>query len=85
MVEALKVRCSAAEQKVAEKGREIEALQSQIKDLNSQLSLITSKYESLKAGMAQGETREELASQKDKYLALVREIDDCIRLMQHGR
>ncbi|MCF0180567.1 MAG: hypothetical protein HUJ97_10050 [Bacteroidales bacterium] len=85
LVDSLMVRCTNAETKLAERDSEIENLKARIKDLETQKQEITSKYESLKAGAINGMNPEDMAGLKDKYLALVREIDDCISLMQHGR
>ena len=85
LVDSLMVRCTNAEEKVAERDEEIKNLKAQISQLEAERAEITSKYESLKAGAARGVTPEDVAGLKDKYLALVREIDDCISLMQHGR
>ena len=86
LVACLKERCSIAERKVEQQKEEIEGLNSRISELEALNKDITSKYESLQAGLAQGGgSPEELANLKDRYLALVREIDDCIGLMQHGR
>lgn len=85
LVACLKERCSIAERKIEQQKSEIADLKNRISELESQKIDITSKYESLQAGMAHGGSAEEITSLKDRYLALVREIDDCIGLMQHGR
>lgn len=85
LVMALKERCSSAERKVAQQQQEIADLNQRIHDLEALNKDLTSKYHSLQTGMTQGRTAEEVSELKDRYLALVREIDDCISLMQHGR
>lgn len=85
LVVRLKERCSIAEQKIEQQKQEIADLNSRIDQLEALNQEITSKYQSLKAGMATGESPDEVSALKDRYLAMAREIDDCIRLMQHGR
>ena len=85
LVACLKERCSIAERKVEQQKHEIADLNARIEELETLNKEITSKYQSLQTGMAQGGSAEELSGLKDRYLALVREIDDCISLMQHGR
>ena len=85
LVNSLMVRCANAEQKIAERDAYIETLKAQIAALELEKTGVASKYECLKAGAAQGVNPDDVAGLKDKYLALVREIDDCISLMQHGR
>lgn len=85
LVICLKERCSIAESKLEQQKTEIESLQKQIAKLESDNREIMSKYKNLQTGMTQGRSAEEISELKEKYLALVREIDDCIRIMQHGR
>lgn len=84
LVDALKVRCSLAETRLQDRENEIVNLKAQVETGKTQLSKLTEKYESLKMGMVAADA-DGLSQMKDNYLALVREIDDCIRLMQYGR
>lgn len=85
LVMALKERCSSAERKIAQQQQEIADLNQRIAELETLNKDLTSKYQNLQAGMTQGRSTGEISELKDRYLALVREIDDCISLMQHGR
>lgn len=85
LVNSLMVRCTNAEEKLAERDLEIKNLKAQLEALNAEKTELTSKYNNLKEGTIQGQNPEDVARLKEKYLALVREIDDCINLMQHGR
>ena len=85
LVACIKERCSIAERKIEQQKQEIAQLNSRIAELEALNEEITSKYQSLQAGMTMSGSAEEVSALKDRYLALVREIDDCIGLMQHGR
>lgn len=85
LVNSLMVRCTNAEEKLAERDLEIKNLKAQVEALNAEKTELTSKYNNLKEGAIQGQNPEDVTRLKEKYLALVREIDDCINLMQHGR
>jgi len=85
LVNSLMVRCTNAEEKLAERDLEIKNLKAQVEALNAEKTELTSKYNNLKEGTIQGQNPEDVTRLKEKYLALVREIDDCISLMQHGR
>lgn len=85
LVACIKERCSIAERKIEQQKQEIAQLNSRIAELEALNEDITSKYQSLQAGMTMSGSAEEVSALKDRYLALVREIDDCIGLMQHGR
>ena len=86
LVACIRERCSIAENKVEQQKLEIARLNSSIEQLEASNKEITSKYQSLQAGMASGcGSAAEVSALKDRYLALVREIDECIKLMQNGR
>lgn len=84
LVTCLKERCSIAENKIEQQKQEIEDLNNRIGQLEALNKELASKYQSLQEGMVLSSNSEEVTSLKDRYLALVREIDDCIGLMQHG-
>lgn len=86
LVACIVERCKIAENKVEQQKQEIAMLNSRIAQLEADKKEITSKYKSLQAGMTiGGGSAAEVSALKDRYLALVREIDECIELMRHGR
>jgi len=77
-VELLKRRCEAAEARVAElNGQKLQS-QLRVAELEQSNRELASKYKSLQAGTAMGQSASEMASLKGKYLTMIREIDDCI-------
>ena len=77
-VELTKARCKTAEaeanllrDKLAEKQFRIEELEKQNQELSQ-------KYQGLQAGTANGASPEEIATLRDRYLAMIREIDLCL-------
>lgn len=60
---------------VAEQKKQIESLEI----LNQQLE---TKYRNLQIGMAAGHSPEEVESLKSRFMAMVREIDDCIAKLE---
>lgn len=60
---------------VAEQKKQIEGLEI----LNQQLE---TKYRNLQIGMAAGHSPEEVESLKNRFMAMVREIDDCIAKLE---
>lgn len=77
-VELLKQRCVAAESRVSDLMSQKLQSQVRITELEMQNRELVSKYKNLQAGTASGRSNEEMTELKNRYLALIREIDDCI-------
>lgn len=82
LIVTLEERCTALRNqntellnRVAEQRKQIEGLES----LNQQLE---TKYRNLQIGMSAGHSPEEVASLKNRFMAMVREIDDCIAKLE---
>lgn len=91
LVSALKARCTAAEARVESLRRELEEAQAHSRTLEEALRDVTTRYENLQAGLTAGGSgegtdpeavRASARVQRDRYLALVREIDDCIAKLE---
>lgn len=72
---ALKIQNADLRNLVAEQKKQIEGLEI----LNQQLE---TKYRNLQIGMAAGHSSEEVESLKNRFMAMVREIDDCIAKLE---
>ena len=96
LVAALEERCTAAEAREASLRNELERAQAHGDETEAQLRAVTARYENLQAGLRAdghalldggaagcGEAVEAaVRAQRDRYLALVREIDDCIARLE---
>lgn len=80
----LEERCAKAEVKLAQCEESLKLKQQQIVQLEAECQAISSKYQSLQSGMTQCGTTEEVTLLKERYLAMVREIDDCIAKLETG-
>lgn len=74
----LKQRCKTAEEELTAQ-RQANADQeeeiSQLKQANQELA---DKYKRLQAGVSMGSSAEEIEELRDRYLAMIREIDLCL-------
>lgn len=77
-------RCIAAESRATELEVALAGRDATIATLKQQLADVTSKYHSLQSGMTQVQDPAQVAELKERYLAMVREIDDCISTLQNG-
>ena len=77
-IERLKQRCVNAETAVAALSIENRLQKQQIAKLTDDNKAITEQYQNLKAGTANGASPEEVEQLRNRYLAMIREIDDCI-------
>ncbi|MBQ0056235.1 MAG: hypothetical protein KBT20_01150 [Bacteroidales bacterium] len=80
----LKERCVAAEKKVALLEQKSQSDEAKIVQLEQQNKDITEKYQNLMAGAATATSPEEIERLRNRYLAMIREIDDCIEKL-NGR
>lgn len=58
--------------------------QQRIDQLTQQNQLLTEQYRDLRAGTANGASAEEIEALKARYVAMIREIDECIEKL-NGR
>lgn len=84
MVDAIMERCAKAESRVVELEAEVEQHKTRIAELEKANGELTSRYNDLKAGLSQGQSPEEVARLKDRYLAMISEIDECIAKLEHN-
>lgn len=89
LVSALEARCTAAEAREASLRRELDEAQVRGHELEERLREVTARYENLQSGLGAGGERADgeaarasVRAQRDRYLALVREIDDCIAKLE---
>jgi len=77
-IELLKQRSLQAEARVAELEQLQAEQQDQYKALEEQNQALTEKYQNLQAGAAAATTPNEIEDLRNRYLAMIREIDECI-------
>lgn len=80
----LKKRCLDAEARVAELEQQHNDQQERIERLEAEKLALTENYQNLKAGAANVATGEEIEELRSRYLAMIREIDECIERL-NGR
>lgn len=80
----LKKRCLDAEARVAELEQQHNGQQERIERLEAEKLALTENYQNLKAGAANVATGEEIEELRSRYLAMIREIDECIERL-NGR
>ncbi|MBR0036134.1 MAG: hypothetical protein IJP70_00670 [Bacteroidales bacterium] len=74
----LKQRCLDAEARVAElEGQQAEQ-QEAMQRLEEENRIWSEKYQNLKAGAVSAASSEEIEDLRNRYLAMIREIDECI-------
>lgn len=83
-IELLKQRCISAENQMAELTSQKLQSEARVAELEAQNSELVSRYKNLQAGTASCSSNEEMTELKNRYLALIREIDDCIEKL-NGR
>lgn len=92
LVSALEARCTAAEARETSLRQTLEEERARNKTLKETLYEVTSRYENLQVGLGAGSSdvttaesvRVSVRVQRNKYLALVREIDDCIAKLERS-
>lgn len=77
-IELLKQRCISAEATVAALSIENRVQQHRIEELTQDNQRLDEQYHDLIAGTSTGASPEEIERLRDRYLAMIREIDDCI-------
>lgn len=77
-IQLLKVRCINAETECDRLNAENQEKQSKITELEKENQELNDKYQGLKTGTIQGATVEEVENLRDRYLAMIREIDLCL-------
>lgn len=77
-IELLKERCINAETEVARLKAENQENQIKIGELEKANQELNDKYISLQAGATQTVSAEEVENLRDRYLAMIREIDLCL-------
>lgn len=86
LTEQLKMRCQAAESQVADLQRQLDEQRADIERLKADKETLQTKYDNLQTGLAAtAGNPEQVALLKQKYLAMVSEIDACIATLQHGQ
>lgn len=86
LTELLKTRCQEAESQVADLQRQLDEQQAVIEQLRADKEALQTKYANLQTGLAAtAGNPEQVALLKQKYLAMVSEIDACIATLQHGQ
>lgn len=77
-IQLLKERCINAETEVARLKEENQAKQDAICELEKANQELTDKYHGLQAGTVQCASAEEVENLRNRYLAMIREIDLCL-------
>ena len=77
-VDQLKARCIASETKLAEQQQINQEQQEQIFALQQANQELADKYQHLQAGAINGTSAEEIENLRNRYLAMIREIDLCL-------
>ncbi len=77
-IQLLKVRCIDAETEVARLKTENQEKQSKISELEKENQELNDKYLGLQASAVKGASPEEVENLRDRYLAMIREIDLCL-------
>lgn len=77
-VELLKERCITAETECNRLQEETQNQQNRIGELEKANRELNEKYQNLQAGTVQGASTEEVKILRDRYLAMIREIDLCL-------
>lgn len=77
-VETIKQRCLKAEAQVAELEADKAGMQERTRQLEEENRILTEKYQNLRAGTASVASAEEIEDLRSRYLAMIREIDECI-------
>ena len=77
-IEVLKERCIKAETECKRLQEENQTQQNRIGELEKINQELNEKYRSLQAGTIQGASAEEVKNLRDRYLAMIREIDLCL-------
>ena len=77
-VEWLKKRCVKAEQEAAALNQQLQEQQTRMEELEKSNQELTEKYNGLQAGTVTGASAEEISKLRDRYLAMIREIDLCL-------
>lgn len=86
LIARLKERCTEAEVRAENLQKIIDEQHSRIAQLEAEKAEIDMRYHNLQLGMAATENKDEQINQlKEKYLAMVSEIDACIATLQHGQ
>ena len=76
-------RCTEAEARVTDLQRQVEDLQAQLKGLEAEKDELNMRFQHLQTGLAAtGRDPEQVALLKERYLAMVSEIDACIAKLQ---
>ena len=79
-VELLKGRCIVAEEEATRLKKANQEQQAHIAELEQANQKLTDKYQNLKAGTATGgASAEEIQNLRNRYLAMIREIDLCLQ------
>lgn len=77
-IDLLKQRCIAAETEVTQLKQSQQVQQERIAELEQTNRELTDRYNNLQAGTASGTSAEEIESLRNRYLAMIREIDLCL-------
>ncbi|MCR5394304.1 MAG: hypothetical protein K6E86_02800 [Bacteroidales bacterium] len=78
LVKLTMTRCQKAEDTVQSLRQQLEEQQTRIETLETANKELTDKYQGLRAGTAMGATTDEIQNLRDRYLAIIREIDLCL-------
>lgn len=85
LIGRLKQRCLEAENRVTELQRKVDEHQARIESLTEERNALEMKYNNLQTGLdAMDNDPERIDRLKEKYLAMVSELDACIAALQHG-
>lgn len=85
LIEKLKQRCLEAEARASDLQRQLAQQQQRCRQLEKELAELDTKYQNLQSAKAAiGGNPEQTERLKSQYLAMVSEIDACIRTLQHG-
>ena len=83
LIGQLKRRCTEAEARATDLQRQVEDLQSRIQGLEAEKDELNTRFQHLQTGLAAtGRDPQQVALLKERYLAMVSEIDACIAKLQ---
>lgn len=84
MTARLQQRCLEAEAKVTDLNYVLSEKETEINTLKQRNAELVIRYENVKAGLA-GKGSGDVEGVKEQYRKLIREVDECIEMLQHAK
>lgn len=82
LIVTLQERCTALRTQNIELRNQVAGQKKQIEGLKILNQQLETKYRNLQIGVSAGHSPEEMANLKNRFVAMVREIDDCIAKLE---